>query len=157
MLTNINAIKICKILYIFARIYDLFYWIPKKYLQYFMILFHMYSTKFSKAANFCAHRCGPWCQTFFNHLVQFSKRDVILILSKTHFSAMSFHHNSLTKNLTFCAKYHSLLPITVFLCLSPFQIKILPQILFLSDLVKTKLNIHVFKWIFFLKSAQADV
>ena len=47
MLTNINAAKVCKLLYICAIIYDLFYWIKynKKKLQYFMILFHMYSTK----------------------------------------------------------------------------------------------------------------
>ena len=41
-----------------------------------------------------------------------------------------------------------LLPITVFICLSPFKIKILPQFFFLSDLVKTKLNLHVFKIVF---------
>ena len=52
MLTDINAIKVYKSLYIYAIIYDFFYWIKKN--QYFMILFHMYSTKFPKAANFRA-------------------------------------------------------------------------------------------------------
>ena len=49
-----------------------------------------------------------------------------------------------------------LLPITGFICFSPFKIPILPQFFFLSDLVKTKLNLHIFKCIFF-KSAQSDV
>ena len=30
------------------------------------------------------------------------------------------------------------------------EIQILPQIFFLSDLVKNKLNLHIFKMIFFL-------
>ena len=43
MLTNINAIKECNLLYLCAIIYDLFYWIKRK-LQYCVILLHMYST-----------------------------------------------------------------------------------------------------------------
>ena len=41
MLTNINDKKVCKLLYISAIIYDLFYWIKynKKKLNYFMIFF----------------------------------------------------------------------------------------------------------------------
>ena len=57
MLTNINSIIVWKVLYICAMKYDFFYWI-KKYI-YFVILFHIYSTKFPKAANFGTHRCGP--------------------------------------------------------------------------------------------------
>ena len=75
MPTNINAIKVCKLLYTCAIIYDLFIGLKVflKKLQYFMILFHMYSTKFPKAANFHAHRCAPDARRF-SHLVKFSKR-----------------------------------------------------------------------------------
>ena len=76
-----------------------------KKLQYFIILFHMYSTKFPKAANFPSTDAAPDAR-LFSHLVRFSKRGVILILSKLTLdsSAMSFHYNSLTYYLTFFAK-----------------------------------------------------
>ena len=59
MLKNINTTKVYKLSYICAIIYDFFYWINNNNKKKIMILFHMYSTKFSKAANFRAHRCGP--------------------------------------------------------------------------------------------------
>ena len=60
MLTKLNAIKVCKLLDICAIIYDLLYWIKNNLkIEYFMILFHIYSTKWPKAANFRAQRCGP--------------------------------------------------------------------------------------------------
>ena len=52
MLMNINAIKVCKLKDICAIIYDLLYWIEIIEKKYFMILFHIYSTKWPKAANF---------------------------------------------------------------------------------------------------------
>ena len=48
-----------------------------------------------------------------------------------------------------------LLPIAVFICLSPFKIQILTKNFLLRDIVKTKLNLNVCKS-FFL-SSQSDV
>ena len=65
MLMNINAIQVCKLIDIFAIIYD--YCIGLKIIEkkiYFLILFHIYSTKWPKAANFWVQRCNPWCLTF---------------------------------------------------------------------------------------------
>ena len=77
--------------------------------------------------------------------------------------------NSLTKyfskkNLRFCifsttkklCKTEEKRRVPVFICLSPFKIQILSQLFFLCDLVKNKLNLHVFKSSFFEKSAQSD-
>ena len=135
MPTNINATKVCKYLYICAILYYLFYLIKKK-LQYFMILLHMYSTKFSKAANFCTHRCGSGAR-LFSHLVQFSKRGLILILSNTHFryycNVISLQLINLKFDILCKITPHPILPITVFICLSTFKIQILPQIFVLSE------------------------
>ena len=75
MLTNINTIKVCKLLYICVIIYDVFYWIEK--LQYYKFLFQMYSTKF-------LHTDAAPDARLLNHLVKFSKSGFTLILSKTH-------------------------------------------------------------------------
>ena len=68
MLTNINAIKVCKLLYICAIIFDFFYWILKK-LQYFMFLFYVYSTKFQKLQTSARTDLAPDAR-LFSHLAK---------------------------------------------------------------------------------------
>ena len=55
-----------------------------KQTQYFMILFYMYLTKCQKLQT-SAHTDAAPDARLFSNFVKFSKRGVILILSKTHF------------------------------------------------------------------------
>ena len=85
MLTHINALKVCKLLYIYAIIYYFFYLIKNnKKLRYFMICFICIQLNFQKLQT-SAHTDADPDARLFSHLVKFPKRYVILILSKTHF------------------------------------------------------------------------
>ena len=134
MCTNINAIKVCKLLYIWAIIYDFFYWI-----------FLCIQVNCQKLQTSARRDVAPDAN-LFSHLVKFSKRGFIFTLSITHFRYQCKFISLQLFNLIFDILCQitppPLLPITVFISLRPFKIQILPQIFSPSYLVKTKLNPH---------------
>ena len=70
----------------------------RKKLKHYIILFHMYSTKFPNSANFRTHRCGPWLMRDFVFIwLSFQKEVLFWYCQKLtlDISALSFHYNSL--------------------------------------------------------------
>ena len=85
MLTKLNAIKVCKLLYICAIIYDFFYWITNnKNYNILLFSFICIQLNFQKLQTSARTDAAPDAR-LFSHLVRFSKKSVISILSKTHF------------------------------------------------------------------------
>ena len=86
MLTNINAIKVGKLLNICAIIYDFFYSIKnyKKNSNILGFCFICIKLSFQKLQTSACTDVAPDARVF-SHLVKFSKRGVDFILPKTHF------------------------------------------------------------------------
>ena len=86
MFTKLNAIKVCKLLYICAIIYDFFFGLKIIKINRNFLLFHFICIQLNfQKLQTSAHTDAAPDARLFSHLVRFSKRSVILILSKTYF------------------------------------------------------------------------
>ena len=81
-----NAIKVCKLLYICAIIYDFFYWIKnyKKNYNILLFCFICIQLNFQKLQT-SARTDAALDVRLFGHLVKPSKKCFISVMSKTQF------------------------------------------------------------------------
>ena len=94
MLTKLNAIKVCKLLYICAIIYDFFYWITNNKKNYNILLFSLICIQLNfKSCKLRRAQMRPLLPDFLVIWLGFQKEVLLYYCQKItlDISAMSFH------------------------------------------------------------------